>query len=252
MELGTIFIEIQLKRVLILLFLLVFVTVNAQNNDSQLISRQRPGLFWYFDGLRPTKSTDNHKYDRLMLDLTYNDWCGDLNPFKNRWNSIGFNVNFMNDIKFKKTKVFSLGLGFGYGFSQIASKQKFEIDKTPIEISTLEKSTIYAQTRSNSNRFFIPLELRFSTKNWNRWKFAIGGTFGVNVGMSQRLIDSDGSKMERTNLSEYTSILNYGIHSRLGYRNFSLFGSYQINNLFRGRGNPDLHQFQLGLSISLF
>jgi hypothetical protein len=70
--------------------------------------------------------------------------------------------------------------------------------------------------------------------------------------MKQRMIGSDGSKMESTNLSSAASLLNYGLHTRLGYRNFSLFGSYQINSLFDGRGNPDLHLIQLGLSISLF
>jgi hypothetical protein len=240
----------KLKRGLVLLTLLVFSSIRAQ--DSLLISRHRPGLFWFFDGLRPTKSTDNHKYDRLIIDLTYNDWSGDLKPFQNRWNSIGVNVNFMKDIKFKKTKVFSLGLGLGYGVSSISSEQKFAVQNNIIEFSTIQKSSIYDYSCFNNHRFFMPLELRFSTKNWNRWKFAVGGSFGINAAMKQRLIDSDGAKMERTNLSEYTSILNYGVHTRLGYRNFSLFGSYQINNLFRGRGNPDLHQFQLGLSISLF
>jgi len=252
MELGTIFIENQLKRGLILFFLLVSASIKAQNNDSQLISRHRPGLFWFFDGLLPTKSTDNHKYDRLILDLTYNDWFGDLKPFQNRWNSIGVNVNFMNDIKFKKTKVFSLGLGLGYGFSSISAYQKFAQQNNQIEISSIEKSSIYDHTRLNIHRFFIPLELRFSTKNWNRWKLAVGGSFGIMSNMNKRLIGSDGYKMERTNLSSSASLLNYGIHSRLGYRNVSLFGSYQINGLFTGRGNPDLHQFQLGLSISLF
>jgi hypothetical protein len=240
----------KLKRGLVLLTLLVFSSIRAQ--DSLLISRHRPGLFWFFDGLRPTKSTDNHKYDRLIIDLTYNDWSGDLKPFQNRWNSIGVNVNFMKDIKFKKTRVFSLGLGLGYGFSSISSQQKFAVQNNIIEFSTIQKSSIYDYSCFNNHRFFMPLELRFSTKNWNRWKFAVGGSFGINAAMKQRLIDSDGAKMERTNLSEYTSILNYGVHTRLGYRNFSLFGSYQINNLFDGRGNPDLHQFQLGLSISLF
>jgi hypothetical protein len=240
----------KLKRGLVLLTLLVFSTIRAQ--DSLLISRHRPGLFWFFDGLRPTKSTDNHKYDRLVFDLTYNDWSGDLKPFQNRLNSIGVNVNFMKDIKFKKTKVFSLGMGLGYGFSSISSEQKFAVQNNIIEFSTIQKSSIYDYSRIKTHRFFMPLELRFSTKKWNRWKFAVGGSFGINARMNQRLIGSDGSKMESTNLNSSASQLNYGIHTRLGYRNFSLFGSYQINNLFRGRGNPDLHLFQLGLSISLF
>jgi len=217
MELGTIFIETNMKLGFTSLILIISSSLHAQKNDSQLISRHRPGLFWYFDGLRQTKSTDNHKYDRFVFDLTYNDWLGDLKPFKNRWNSIGINVNFMKDIKFKKTKVFSLGLGAGYGLSSISSQQIFPTENNQLVISNIQKPSIY-----------------------------------VNAGMNQRMIGSDGSKMERTSLSSTASLLNYGIHSRLGYRNLSLFGSYQINNLFRGRGNPDLHLFQLGLSISLF
>lgn len=228
------------------------LSLKAQNNDSQLITRHRPGLFWYFDGLRPTKSTDNHKYDRLIFDLTFNDWFGDLNPFQNRWNSIGFNVNFMKDVKFKKTKLFSLGIGVGYGFTSISSKQQFLTNKKLIEFSNVGKSGIYDHTSTNSHRFFIPLEFRFSTKNWNRLKFALGGSFGINAGTNQKLIGSNGAKMERTNLNSSASLLNYGIHTRLGYRNFGFYSSYQINSLFRGRSNPDLHQFQLGLSISLF
>jgi hypothetical protein len=252
MELGTIFIETNMKLGFTSLILIISSSLHAQKNDSQLISRHRPGLFWYFDGLRQTKSTDNHKYDRFVFDLTYNDWVDDLKPFKNRWNSIGFNVNFMKDIKFKKTKVFSLGLGAGYGLSSISSQQIFPTENNQLVISNIQKPSIYDHTCIKIHRLFIPLELRFSTKNWNRWKFVIGGSFGINAGMNQRMIGSDGSKMERTSLSSTASLLNYGIHSRLGYRNISLFGSYQINNLFRGRGNPDLHLFQLGLSISLF
>ncbi|MBM3185441.1 MAG: outer membrane beta-barrel protein [Bacteroidetes bacterium] len=240
----------KLKRGLVLLTLLVFTSMRAQ--DSLLISRHRPGLFWFFDGLRPTKSTDNHKYDRLVFDLTYNDWSGDLKPFQNRWNSIGVNVNFMKDIKFKKTKVFSLGLGLGYGFSSISSEQKFAVQNNIITFSSIQKSNIYDYSSLKTHRFFMPLELRFSTKKWNRWKFAVGGSFGINIAMNQRMIGSGGSKMERTNLRPAASLLNYGLHTRLGYKNFSLFGSYQINSLFNGRGNPDLHLFQLGLSISLF
>lgn len=241
-----------MKKGLIIFFMLVSSAIKAQSKDSQLISRHRPGLFWYFDGLRPTKNTDNHKYDRLIIDLTYNDWSGDLKPFQNRWNSIGVNINFMKDIKFKKTKVFSLGLGLGYGFSSISSQQKFTLENNIIEISSILNSSMYNYSLIKMNRFYMPLELRFATKNWNRFKFILGGSVGINAGFNQRMIGSDGLKKELTNLNSSASLLNYGIHTRFGYRNLSLFGSYQINKLFGGRGNPDLHQFQLGLSISLF
>ena len=226
--------------------------IQAQKNDSQLISRQRPGLFWYFDGLRPTKSADNHKFDRLIFDLTYSDWLGDLKPFQNRWNSIGFNTNFMKDIKFKELRFFSLGMGVGYGFSTISSDQRFMDNKQIVEMINLEKSGVFDYATIHAHRFYVPFELRFYTKNWNRFKFVIGGSAGLLTGFNQTLIGRDGLKQEKSNLKSNVQVLNYGIHCRFGLRNIAFFGSYQINSLFRERGNPNIHPLQLGLSLSLF
>ena len=226
--------------------------IQAQKNDSQLISRQRPGLFWYFDGLRPTKSSDNHKFDRLIFDLTYSDWLGDLKPFQNRWNSIGFNTNFMKDIKFKELRFFSLGMGVGYGFSTISSDQRFMDNKPIVEMINLEKSGVFDYATIHAHRFYVPFELRFYTKNWNRFKFVIGGSAGLYTGFNQSLIGRDGLKKEKSNLKPNVPVLNYGIHCRFGLRNIAFFGSYQINSLFRERGNPNIHPLQLGLSLSLF
>ena len=238
-----------------LLFLGLFLfscVIQAQKNDSQLISRQRPGLFWYFDGLRPTKSADNHKFDRLIFDLTYSDWLGDLKPFQNRWNSIGFNTNFMKDIKFKELRFFSLGMGVGYGFSTISSDQRFMDNKPIVEMINLEKSGVFDYATIHAHRFYVPFELRFYTKNWNRFKFVIGGSAGLLTGFNQTLIGRDGLKQEKSNLKSNVQVLNYGIHCRFGLRNIAFFGSYQINSLFRERGNPNIHPLQLGLSLSLF
>jgi hypothetical protein len=248
MELGTVFIQYAMKRFLVVMLLLYFVKAQAQKDDSQLISRHRPGLLWYFDGLRPTGVSDNRKYDRLIFDLTYNDWIGDLNPFHNRWSSIGFNTSFMNDLKFKKTKGFSLGVGVGYGFSSISSGKRFLVDKHLVELVNIEKSGIYDHASIHAHRFYIPIEFRFNTKNWNRLKFAIGCSFGINTGLNQSLIGRDGSKQGFTNLKTNSTLLNYGLHCRFGLRNFAVFTSYQINGFFREPTNPNLHQLQFGFS----
>ena len=192
------------------------------------------------------------KYDRLIFDLTYSDWLGDLKPFQNRWNSIGFNTNFMKDIKFKELRFFSLGMGVGYGFSTISSDQRFMDNKQIVEMINLEKSGVFDYATIHAHRFYVPFELRFYTKNWNRFKFVIGGSAGLLTGFNQTLIGRDGLKQEKSNLKSNVQVLNYGIHCRFGLRNIAFFGSYQINSLFRERGNPNIHPLQLGLSLSLF
>ena len=48
------------------------------------ISRFRPGTMWFMTGFRPAIPEKVRKYDRLVFDITYNDWLGDRDPFKVR------------------------------------------------------------------------------------------------------------------------------------------------------------------------
>ena len=68
-----------MKLVLILLF--IPFLFQAQK-DENLVSRSRPGLFWFFNGNRPIQDADYRKYDRCIIDATYNTWIGDLNAFE--------------------------------------------------------------------------------------------------------------------------------------------------------------------------
>ena len=49
--------------------------------DPGLVTRNRPGLFWFFNGNRPIQDADSRKYDRCIVELTYNDWFGDFFKF---------------------------------------------------------------------------------------------------------------------------------------------------------------------------
>jgi hypothetical protein len=250
MEMGTKVSQPNMKKLVFILFLGILNGLFAQK-DSALISRNRPGLLWYFTGLRPAK-TDNHKYDRFVIDLTYNDWVGALKPFNNRWNSIGINMNLMKDIRFKKTSIFSIGAGFGYGFSKISSHQQFIVSEDGILTNNIKNTGIYDHARLNTQRFYIPLELRFSSKKWSHAKLAIGGTFGLNAAMKQTLFGRDGAKKLQTDLQNEAPVFNYGLHVRFGIRNVALFGSYQISNVFKNPKEANLNVIQFGLSFSLF
>ena len=89
-------------RLSIVLFLFPML-LHAQQ-DENLVSRQRPGLFWFFNGNRPIKDADYRKYDRCIVEATYNTWIGDINPFENKWNSIGYHFSLNKDIQLKSTE----------------------------------------------------------------------------------------------------------------------------------------------------
>ena len=46
--------------------------------------------------------------------------------------------------------------------------------------------------------------------------------------------------------------LNYAVHMRFGIRNWALFGSYNLNGLFKSNESVKLNLLQFGLSLSLY
>lgn len=243
----------KMKNSILILFLVIWKSLESQQ-DPNLISRNRPGILWYFTGLRPLQDADNRKYDRLIIDVTYNDWLGAVSPFENRWNSIGINTNLMFDVRSKKQQGFSLGWGFAYAYSNVATNRKLIASNSNVVILA-NKSTLdnYNRNSIQSHRFYIPLELRFASKKWNRIKFIIGANVGVQPFLNQVfLTKSEGEKEYLTNALSDRNLLSYGVHFRAGTRSLALFGSYQFNTLFKSRESVKLHPFQFGLSISLF
>ena len=89
-----------MNKVLVLLgfILLANVGFSQYNSEGELTSRFRAGFMWFYTGLRPAKVDKVRKYDRLIFDITYNDWNGDQELFQNHWASIGLNTNLMFDI----------------------------------------------------------------------------------------------------------------------------------------------------------
>jgi hypothetical protein len=158
-----------MKNRILVLFLILWKSLEAQQ-DPDLISRHRPGVLWYFTGLRPLKDADNRKYDRLIVDVTYNDWLGNVSPFENRWNSLGVNTNFMFDVRSKKNQALSFGWGFAYAYSTVATDKKFLIaSDNSVSISPKLMMDNYTLNTIHSHRFYIPLELRFASKKWSRF-----------------------------------------------------------------------------------
>ena len=242
-----------MKNRILLLFLILWNSLEAQQ-DPDLISRHRPGILWYFTGLRPLQDADNRKYDRLIVDVTYNDWLGAVSPFENRWNSIGINTNFMFDVRSKKNQSLSFGWGFAYAFSNVSTNRKL-IETTHSIVMLANKSQLdsYDHNAIQAHRFYIPLELRFASKKWSRFKFIIGANVGIQPFIHQVFMDENvGEKTYSTNVINDRNLLSYGFHFRAGTRSLALFGSYQFNSLFKSRESVKLHPFQFGLSISLF
>ena len=249
-----------MKQLVISSIICICATFGAQaqydSKDSSIQSRFRPGSMWFFTGWRPATLEKVRKYDRLIFDVTYNDWIGDKDLFKNHWASIGLNTNWMADIPLTKGNTVSIGIGLSHSFSVIRHNGNLMGDDTTgittwtpkLPTDEFRKSTL------GGHSFSMPLELRFHKESWRHFKLHLGGKIGYQTSLyskyvvgrfSDRNVDKDYGFPDQNNLL-------YSAHVRLGFRNWALFGSYNFNTIFSNASSIQLNHVQMGMSISLF
>lgn len=194
--------------------------------------------------------------DCIMVDLVYNDWHGDRDPFKSPIGSIGFNLALMHHWNITKNGFISFGLGLGYSYfknrSFVSYQRNFGKGTTNLmPVDSINEPNI---VQFGANYIEIPLDFRFITKGKNHFKFMIGGKIGVNVKSSDKVFSRIGGKRYVTKTTNYPDInlWRYGVTARIGMRNITLFGAYYFSSIFTNDKSTELYPFSLGITLSLF
>lgn len=220
------------------------------------VSRFRPGMFWYYTGFKPAVPQKVRKYDRLIFDLTYNDWVGDQGPFENHWASIGLNTSLMFDIPLNLGNTVSLGVGLSHQFTNIRHNGNLTgSDSLGTTVWSPKQSTqTFKKSVLGGNSFSIPIELRFRKESWRHFKFHIGGKIGYQTNMFAKTVTGSGPTREVDKDFGFPDQVQlvYSAHIRLGLRNWALFASYNFNKLFTNSNSTQLNLVQGGISVSLF
>jgi hypothetical protein len=103
-----------------------------------------------------------------------------------------------------------------------------------------------------SHAFAIPLELRFRAKKWRHFKVHLGGFIGYRV----QTFTKTWYNNEKTSIKDRSFYddepLFYGVHARLGIRNWALFASYTLTEQFKSDKSTRLQPISFGLTVSLF
>jgi hypothetical protein len=106
----------------------------------------------------------------------------------------------------------------------------------------------------------IPVELRYTFDPDNESK-SIKAALGFKVGTllnvhtkGKRLLDKNGATVNSYTAKEsgkgFFNSTRLAATARVGYGNFSLFGSYQVNNILKDGVGADMKLFQIGLNFS--
>jgi hypothetical protein len=207
----------------------------------------------------------NRTGDHLMLQLTSDYWKGQPDSVNQRINGFarGANVYVMLDQRFKSSPRWSVAFGLGVGTSNMYFRNmivdiKAKTNTLPFKnVDSLDHFKKYKLTTAFLE---VPLELRFTFDPANESK-SIKAAIGVKVGTmlgvhtkGKNLIDKNGAVVNSYTAKEtgkgYFNSTRLAATARLGYGNFSLFGSYQLNNIFKDGVAADVKLIQIGLNFS--
>ncbi|GAA0874191.1 hypothetical protein GCM10009118_05990 [Wandonia haliotis] len=246
------------RLIIFVSFICLFFTKNSfsqadtiKKQDTQ--SRYNPGLLWRFTGFEPRYGKEGEKYDRLVVDICYNDWLGDKNGTKTQWYSIGYNINLLFDVPFNKQSTASMGIGLSFSHVNLMNNGVLRSNDS-LETTTLTPH-FAGETPRKMNKFVanyieIPVEFRFRSPGYQHFKFHLGFKAGVRISSFERW--KEGSKKFKEFNHPDIARFRYGITARIGIRNWALFGSFFISDLFTNSQSSQLLPYSFGISLSLF
>ena len=110
----------------------------------------------------------------------------------------------------------------------------------------------------NTSYLEVPLELRFSSnpENMNSgFKFAIGGKVGLLMDSKVKAkveqdINGNTSYTTKEKSKRFFNGSRLAATARIGYGNFSIFGSYTITDFFKQGQGPAVKPYSIGLTVS--
>jgi hypothetical protein len=207
----------------------------------------------------------NRTGDHLMLQLTSDHWTGVPDSIKSRMKGFarGANIYIMLDQRFKSSPQWSVAFGLGVGTSNMYFRNMVVDIKSKtntLPFRNVDSVDHFKKYKLTTAYLEIPLELRFTFDPENESK-SIKAALGVKVGTllnvhtkGKNLLDKNGALLNSYTAKEtgkgYFNSTRLAATMRVGYGNFSLFGSYQLNNIFKDGVAADMKLFQVGLNLS--
>lgn len=245
-------------KIIYIAFSLGAFSVFGQDQDTDIMSRHRPGMFWYYAGVKPPIPEKVRRYDRLVFDLTYNDWISkSQKPFRVSPLSIGFNCNMMFDVPLAQSHTTTFGIGVAYGLYRVRMNDFFVRNEEGRYTELIPDVEQYGVEKSvfKVNSLSVPVEIRFKRPEWAHFKIHFGGRFSFFFLPSTVLSGSNGGEISshQKTVGFYDfNHFNVSAHLRIGIRNWGFYASCNFLPLFKDEQSTKLYPIQAGVSISLF
>ncbi len=203
--------------------------------------------------------------DHIMLQVSSDHWMGAPDSINSHIKPLsrGGNIYVMMDKPFKGTPQLSAAFGIGVSTSSMYFKT-MSVDlhslTTHLPFTNLDTSNHFKKYKLSTAFLELPVELRYTfdpTKENKSIKLALGVKAGVLLNAhtkgkspEDKSGNSINSYTEKENSKRFVNSTRISATARIGYGHYSLFGSYQINNIFKTGTAADMKLLQVGLTLS--
>jgi len=205
--------------------------------------------------------------DHFMIQYGITNWASTPDSITTRGFSRSFNMYFLIDFPFKSDPRFSVALGPGIGTDNIFfDNTNITIGNhlTPLQFQNVKDTNHFDKYKLATAHLELPVELRFSSnplENRKSVKIALGVKVGLLAGAGvkgKNWVDKDGKtiagysdKFVQKQRDKYFFNGNRLVGTaRIGYGVLSLFGTYQVGNLFKEGLGPPAKPYTIGVTIS--
>lgn len=196
--------------------------------------------------------------DFVMIQLGYNNWVNKPDSVKTKPFGYTFNVYLCYDFPIKKSHM-SFATGVGINNSVVYLDKQMLVNN---DTGILGNAARIITDPNPGKRYKMvttylqaPFELRYFANNQNRnkgFKAALGVTVGAFLGAHTKELTSVGGTniKYKENTKRYYSPWNFAATARIGWGNLSVFGSYNITNVFKDNNGPALTPASVGICIT--
>ena len=201
--------------------------------------------------------------DHLLLQFGYTSWARIPDSINTKGFPRTFNAYFLFDFPFKSNPKISVGIGAGVGTDNIFFDKTYVgiKDITPtLQFHDQSDTTHFKKNKLATAYIEAPLELRFSSNPAHpnkSFKVALGVKGGLLMGahIKQKTQQSStgatlNDYIEKQYSKRFFNSSRFSGTVRIGYGVFSVFGTYQINALFKEGLGPDVRPWTIGLTLS--
>lgn len=208
----------------------------------------------------------NRANDHFMIQFGGDGWLNRPDSIQTSGFSRHFNFYFMLDKPFKSNQHFSMGIGVGIGSSNMFFKNTM-IDLKSATTTYLPFNNVSATYHYNKYKLTtifaeLPLELRYAgnpVQPDKGFKMALGvkiGTLLKAYTKGKNYVDAGGTTVygdkfiQKESEKRFINATRFAVTGRVGYGNFSLDASYQLNGFLKEAAGATMHPFSIGLTIS--